>query len=184
VSNVTRIDDRYATVPAALPETLPPLSRVEAQRIATKITRKFWPNCSRSYVYPLSRVRRVWLSAKPTKADNVYKGLGRLIHDLSHDVFSAVYRDRRAHDPLHAKYETDIAAFVAESGWMKRVTSPKPPKVKPTLEAKRLTELNRIESAIERWESKQRRARNALRKLAAKRRRLMRVLSANGDKNA
>jgi hypothetical protein len=179
MNNVTKID-RYATVPAVLPETLPPMTRVEAQRIATKITRKFWPKCSKSYVFPLSGVRRVWLSPKPTAASDVNKGLSRLIHDLSHDVFDAVYRgQRRAHDPLHAKYETDIAAFVAESGWLKRVTAPKPPKAKPTIEQKRALELSRVEAAIVRWESKQRRARNAIKKLAAKKRRLVRVFSAS-----
>lgn len=177
--------DRYAPVPAALPETLPAMTRVEAQRIATKITRKFWPKghrrALRDYQYPERAVRRVWLSPKPTSATNHDKGLGRLIHDLSHDVFNAVYPHKLPHDPLHAKYETDIAAFVAGSAWLARVMQPKAPAPKQSLNEKRARDLTRAEQAISRWESKMRRASNALKKLRAKRARLLRVLSNDGS---
>lgn len=55
--------------------------------------------------------------------------------------------------------------------------TPKPPKAKPSTNEKRARELLKTEAAIARWESKQRRARTALKKLAEKKRRLMRVLS-------
>lgn len=157
--------EHYVPVAQQLPAILPAVSRVEAQRIATKVCRKFWPRCSSGYVFPPSRVRRVWLSSEATTADNITKGLGRLIHDLSHDVFDATYRSsRRAHDPLHARYETDIAAFVARSGWLKRVCTPKRDKPKATLEEKRAARAQRYTVALARWQSKAKRAATAIRK--------------------
>lgn len=167
---------RYQAVPKALPEQLPAITREDARRIATKITRKFWPHTRRDYIYPGSSVRRVWLSAKPTKSKNHHKGLGRLIHDMSHRVFRAVYPHKLPHDPLHVRYETDIAAFVADSAWLAKLLQPRPPKAKPTLAEKHARQLIQTETAIARWESKQRRAKNAIRKLESKRRRLARAL--------
>lgn len=169
--------DRYDIVPAVLPEQLPAMTRVEAQRIATKITRKFWPRTRADYKFPASAVRRVWLSSVPTSATNHDKGLGRLIHDLSHQVFRAVYPRKLPHDPLHVRYETDIAEFVAGSAWLSRVMAPKKSRPKPGLAEKRALALARVEQAIGRWESKQRRAKTALTKLGVKRRRLVKLLS-------
>lgn len=169
----------YDKVPAALPPVLPAMTRLEAQRIATKIVRKFWPRAYKRQFgkgYTYTSVRNCWLSPVATKASNHDKGLGRLIHDMSHDVFNAVYPHKQPHDPLHARYETDIAAFVAASGWLKRVSLPPVPKARPTLEHRRAVELRRVEASIKRWESKARRAANALKKLRAKHRRLSRAM--------
>jgi hypothetical protein len=156
----------YVPVAAALPAELPAISRLEARRIATKIMRKFWPKSGiwNGYVYPADGVRRVWLSPKPTTARNHDKGLGRLIHDLSHDVFTAHYPRKLPHDPLHARYETDIAAFVASSGWLKRVCTPKRDKPKPTVDEKRAARARRCAVLLARWRSKEKRARTAIRK--------------------
>lgn len=170
--------DRYQLVPEQLPATLPAITRIEAQRISNLLVRRFYPNKPKGYG---GRIRRCWLSSVPTASTNHSKGLGRLIHDFSHRTFRRVYPDKRPHDPLHVRYEADIAAFVAGSAWLKRVTAPKPAKAKPTINEKRARDLMRVETAIARWESKQRRARNALKKLAAKKRRLVRVFSAKGD---
>lgn len=176
-TNVIPIN-RYALVPEQLPAELPPITRIEAQRIADQIVRRFYPNKPKGYG---GRIRRCWLSSVPTAATNHNKGLGRLIHDFSHRAFRRVYPHKRPHDPLHVQYESDIAAFVAGSAWLKRVSAPKAPKAKPTTNEKRARELLKTEASIARWESKQRRARNALRKLAAKRARLVRVLSNDGS---
>lgn len=180
--------DRYAIVPAALPPVLPPITRVDAQRIATMIYRQFYPGVGHSasthperhYTYPEGRVRRVWISSKPTTADNHSKGLGRLIHDLSHRVFRATYPHKRPHDPLHVRYETDVAAYVAASSWLKRLTTPKPerpPKPAPTAADKRAAELAKVEAAIKRWTTKAKRAETALKKLARRRKRLLHALA-------
>lgn len=105
---------RYAPVVAALPEQLPAVDRHQAAVVYAALVRRFWPGSGRRYTSDRAPVRRCWLSRKPTVSSNSDKGLGRLVHDFSHDVFSAVYPRRKPHDPLHAKYEADVAAWVAE----------------------------------------------------------------------
>jgi hypothetical protein len=179
-TNVIPID-RYTLVPQQLPAELPPITRVEAQRISNLLVRRFYPNRTTGYT---GKIRRCWLSSVPTAATNHSKGLGRLIHDFSHRTFRRVYPHKRPHDPLHVRYEADIAAFVAGSAWLKRVMTPKPAKAKPSTNEKRARELLKTEAAIARWESKQRRARTALKKLAAKKRRLVRALSSVSNLSA
>ena len=175
-------DDRYESVRTALPDVLPPITRIEAERALAKLRKHFDPPAvtARRKRYEKTRgdklryhARRCWISPKPTTGTR--RGWGRLIHDVSHNIFARVYPFRRPHDPLHAKYETDIAQFVVESGWLSGSLRPGE-KPKLALNEKRARELTRIEAAITRWESKQRRARNALRKLATKKRRLAKLL--------
>lgn len=59
---------------------------------------------------------------------------------------------------------------------------PKPSKAKPTIDQRRAGELARIEAGIRRWQTKAKRAENALRKLQAKRKRITKLISQpNGD---
>lgn len=168
----------YNAVPAALPATLPAIDREAARRIATMIYRRF--RSDRRYRFTDWEVRRVWLSKTPTLASNHSKGLGRLVHDLSHRIFRATYPNRRPHDPLHAKYETDVAAYVAGLAIVRTLANPPPPKPKkpaPTLEQKHAAELLKVEAAIKRWTTKAKRAETALRKLKRKQRRLLTALT-------
>lgn len=175
-TNVTPID-RYEPVRTVLPDTLPALTRVEAERAAGKLWRKFAPKRWKARGYTF---RRSWVSKVPTdRADN-RDGWGSLIHDISHELFWRHYPNRRPHDPLHAKYEADVAAHVSASGWLAGTLKPKP-KAKLTLDQKRMAELVRSEAAIGRWTSKAKRAATALRKLNAKRRRLLSLLSSDGS---
>lgn len=167
--------DRYASVRSALPEILPPLTRIEAERAAGKLWRKFAPKRYRARGYTS---RRAWSSKDQTTRYNERTGWGALIHDISHEIFWRTYPDRRPHDPLHAKYESDIARHVAGSGWLSGTLKPAP-KARPTTDQKRAAALVQAEAAISRWESKARRAANALKKLRAKRARIVRVLSAS-----
>lgn len=191
------MNNRYDTVPGAFGTklspngvaALPPITREQAAKIATLIVRKFWPTHGRSrfmtraiahgsYRYPIDKVRRVWLSKMPTTAANSSKGLGRLVHDLSHDVFHATYPSRRDHDPLHARYEIDIAEFVGTSARVFAIlhAKPKAPRVPPTAAEKRHKKLAATRESIKRWESKAKRAATALRKLRARERGLRRAM--------
>lgn len=168
------MNDRYDPVRAALPATLPPINRRQAAVIYAAIVRAFWPG-SQSFTADDVSVRTVWLSREPTSRENIRKGLGRLVHDASHRVFRAVYRgSRRPHDPLHAKYETDIAAYVAAhlEHWVRPAT----PKPKPSSAERHARELAKTEDAIKRWTTKARRAATALKKLTAKRKRLEKLV--------
>ena len=116
--SLSETEGRYDCVAAALPAELPAVNRERARIVRNAIVRHFFeprglkvPRCwDGSARYP----RQVWLSAKPT-SPHANRGLARLIHDLSHGLFLATYGDtRRAHDPLHVKYELDVAVWVAE----------------------------------------------------------------------
>lgn len=157
--------DRYESVRVALPDVFPSITRDEAQKAGDRIWKKFAPDGSKHFNV---RVRRCWIARKPTTGHR--RGWGRLIHDLSHDVFRRVYRgQRRPHDPLHARYETDIATWVVESGFLTGKLKPKP-KVKRVRTP--VDERVKVEAAIKRWTTKARRADTALRKLKRKMRRL------------
>lgn len=175
--------ERYTTVPAVLPAQLPAITREQGKRIAYKLAVHFLREHKR-WPYWLQRWicdgRRVWVSTTPTQAQNHSKGLGRLVHDVSHEVFEAIYPTRKPHDPLHAKYETDIAAYVAAriDAWVK------PPRVKiePTLAERHMAEYVHNNDHLEAWRAKQRRAANAIKKLNATQRRLERSLIADANR--
>lgn len=171
-------DPRYTPVAATLPATLPAITREEASRAAQRLVRKFGrkalggPHQLRDL--KAVRVRRCWVSTKPTSAH--YKGWGRLVHDVSHIVFRTRHPDFRPHHNLHARLETEIAAYVAASGWLDGALRPAA-KPKATTAEKRAKRLAQTEAGIERWESKRRRAENALRKLKRRRTTLLRQVT-------
>lgn len=178
--------ESYDPVPAAFgtklnPNSvcaLPPVNREQAAKIATLIQRRFAPPDFARIIHRPHNVRRVWLSSRPTMTANSAKGLGRLVHDLSHDVFGYYYPNKRAHDPLHARYEIEIAQWVGESARVFAILHPKPPAPvrKLTASEKRSRRLIATRDAIKRWESKQKRAATALRKLRARERGLERAM--------
>lgn len=165
-------DADYQTVDDALPDFLPPITREEAEKAMKRLYRKFGRLDSgrRMTRYP-GGVRRCWISKRDTRG--VHRGWGRLIHDISHNIFGRIYPRKRPHDPLHVQYETDIAKYVAQSGWLKGGLIPKA-RVKPTKLEKHSIELGKADAAIKRWEAKQRRAHTALKKWRTKRSRLRR----------
>ncbi len=165
-------DADYQTVRDALPEVLPPITREEAEKAMKRLYRKFGKlDSGRRMIRYRGGVRRCWISSKPTRGH--WKGWGRLVHDISHDIFDRVYPYKRPHDPLHVQYETDIAKYVANSGWLEGGLIPKA-KVKPTKLEKHSIELQKVDAVIKKWESKQRRAHTALKKWKAKQYRLRR----------
>jgi hypothetical protein len=173
------MNDRYEPVRAALPAIMPAITRAEAERANRRLWNHFGPadwkagkaryQASTGKTYRLG-ARRCWVSTKPTSGH--HKGWGRLVHDMSHRLFRRIYPNRRPHDPLHAKYEADVAAYVVEQGWLTGKLKPAPKvKAKPSTSAK----LANVEAAIKRWTTKEKRARTALKKLHAKQRRLIRA---------
>lgn len=171
--------NRYDAVIAVFPASLPAVSRRQAAVVYAAIKRRFGlGNITRAddLLKRRGAIRRCWLSKAPT-SPHANTGLARLVHDVSHRLFEAVYPQRRPHDPLHVTYEADVAAFVVDhlDAWFK----PAPIKAAPSLSEKRARDLVKIEAAIGRWESKQRRAKTALKKLAAKRHRLVKLLSGD-----
>ena len=164
-------DPRYKQVSDTLPATLPPLTREEAERAAKRIFRHFGSAKDRGGAQadlgPIrfrGYVRRCWVSSKPTKEHD--KGWGRLVHDVSHDIFRRRHPGFRPHAGGHAQLEREIAEFVVAQGWLdgRLKTIDK----KPSREERHRCKLARVEEALLRWDRKLRRAQNALRKLRAR----------------
>lgn len=171
-------DPRYERVRAALPESLPPITRVEAERAARRLFRHFGAVALGGPLmrYPAKfngRVRRCWISTKPTEGH--LKGWGRLVHDVSHSIFRRRHPNFRPHAGGHATLEAEIAAFVVKQGWLEGTLQPKKSIV--TSDEKRIARLAKIDAAMKRWRTKQKRAANALRKLERRRRATVRALN-------
>jgi hypothetical protein len=150
-------DERYQPVRDTLPAECPPITRYEAARAYPRL---YFQLLSRAGKAPRAmelRVRRCWISSKPTRGVN--KGWQRLVHDVSHQAFRELYPHKRPHDPLHAHYEQQAAAYVMAKGWLdgKMQAKPKAPKRKP---AKPTTadKLAKQLQALARWEQKAERA--------------------------
>lgn len=178
-------DPRYERVRAALPESLPPITRVEADRAARRLFRHFGAVALGGPLmrYPAKfngRVRRCWISTKPTEGH--LKGWGRLVHDVSHSIFRRRHPNFRPHAGGHATLEAEIAAYVVKQGWLEGTLQPK--KSIATSVEKRVARLAKIDAAMKRWRTKQNRAANALRKLERRRRATLRALKLEAAASA
>lgn len=164
-------DPRYVPVALTLPARLPPITRIEAARRADMLVRRFGkmglgsPNQTRAaslndWGISVHQGRRCWASTAPTAGHNHYNGWGRLIHDVSHIVFARRHPTFRPHDGGHAALEREIAAYVVRKGWLE-------PKRKeaPSEAALAQQKHERLLIRLKRWEAKQRRAANAIKKL-------------------
>lgn len=168
--------ERYASVNELwAAQTAVAITRAEAEAAARRLFRAFgkrdgYPQQRRDA--KLGRVRRCWIAAQPTHG--IVRGWARLVHDVSHQIFRARYPKSRPHHPLHAKLELEMAEHVLAEGWLGGLLKPAPKPGKDT----RALKLARCEASIKRWESKLRRAQNALRKLRRQHARLVRVSHA------
>jgi hypothetical protein len=168
-------DPRYVPVEQTLPHTLPAVTMKQAAAAARKIYRKFGavsmgPVTQRNPIkFPTRYPRRCWAATKPTTGHR--SGWGRMVHDIAHDIHRKRAPGLRPHHNLHARLEVQIAAYVVEAKLIEAV-QPKP-KATPAPDAK----LAKIEAAIKRWTTKQKRATTALRKLERKRKALLKVIA-------
>lgn len=159
-------------------QATPPLTRIEATRAVRRLAKHFLGNeRDRARVIRRCAPNRTWLSRSPSY--DVNKGWRRLAHDVSHEIFDILYPSKRAHDPLHEHYENQIATYIVEKKWLDGALKPKQraPKPPPTEYEKRAAELDKVSDAIKRWESKAKRAANALKKLRRKQVRLSKKLT-------
>lgn len=168
----------YTAANEPWPKVLPYITREEAERAATKLCRKFgkWEDRSETVKMDASRRRdylpagkgarifKPWicLSGDPS---TVYRGWRRLVHSLSHRIYHYRYPyERRGHARFHHTLEAEMVAFVLSTDWLQGGLKPKA-KAAPSIDEKKVAKFNALQARIARWESKQRRAENALKKL-------------------
>jgi hypothetical protein len=174
-------DTRYADVNDGT--TFPAITSAEATRALTLLVREFGKpkdaaprsdiNGEPKAPRPLAKTnvpdlwtdrhgyRRVWVSPKPTVGH--HKGWGRLVHDVSHMVHRYRNPYARSHEGDHHRLEAEIMAYVKASGWLTGTLRPAP-KAKPTRDDRRAA----LEARLARWQSKERRAATAIRKIKRK----------------
>lgn len=173
--NETR--ERYDAVNAMWSRvTLPPVTRIEAERAARRLYRHFGglslggPNMLGPVRFN-GEVRRCWIISRTNAG--LEKGWPRLVHDVSHRIFERRHPNFRPHAGGHATLEREIAEFVVQSRWLEGTLKPRPP-AKPTVSERRAKRIAQTEAAIARWQSKRRRADMALKKLSRRHRDLVR----------
>jgi hypothetical protein len=88
-----------------------------------------------------------------------------IVHGLSHCVHRRLNPGVDSHDASHAAIEHDMIEYVKASGWLEGKLKPKVTAKADPVRARHEAVLHRIEK----WEAKERRAKNALKKLRRQR---------------
>lgn len=150
---------RYVRVNGTWPKPLPPLTEQEAMSAAKRLYRTAMGRAFRGKVVITSGNRNTWVRSGVLYVNP--KDWHDLVHDLSHYCFWQLHPHLTAHDWRHAHLERQLIEMVVSKGWLdgKLRRQPKP---KPDM---RTVRYHRALGRIKAWESKQRRAENALKKL-------------------
>jgi hypothetical protein len=142
--------DRYDSVNAVWPATLPAITREEATRAARKLMDHFY---QRRDGGGRRWCRQVWISARPL-SNGTARGWWRLVHDVSHRVFDLQNRKTfRGHSGWHAELELEMVRYVVEHGWLDgrlRTAEPAPLSV----DERRVKKLAHAQRMLARWEKK------------------------------
>ena len=93
-------------------------------------------------------------------------GWHEIVHSISHLAARRLYGE--GHGPRHAWVEKQLIAHVVQSGWLDGKLKRKPREAKPPVDPK-VAKLTGIAASIKRWQTKQKRAATALRKLERQR---------------
>lgn len=159
----TERENPYNTmVNAKWPSTLPELSGQEAIAAVKKLLRHFGVKfvgtfrvtSGNRYTWP----RRGVFSVNPER------GWHHLVHLTAHYAHSRLNPTEKPHHYHHLHLERDMTAYVLEQGWLSGSLR-KPEKAKPTTAEKQRKRHEAILRRITSWESKAKRAKNALAKL-------------------
>ena len=182
----------YTRVNASWPEKPPALTEPEGIRAARKLYRFVTGNTLGNPIAVTSGNRYTWMR-RGVLYVNPDGGWHRLIHDLSHWLHRRVNAGKKPHDKAHAKLELRMRREALRRGWLAGALADKPkvpvtapetaqdapalaeaPKARPSVREQRYA---RTMAAIERWRTKEKRAKNALKKLVARQRYYERTLA-------
>lgn len=175
------IRDHYAAIDVhhggpAWPAPLPALTAPEAIRAARRLYRWALGSTFRGNVAITTGNRSNdirWDGNVLTIFVNPSRGWDNFAHELSHDFWYRANPGERPHSKHHARFEAKLVREIIRRGWLDGKLRDKPaPAIAPddAKRAKQRAELARIDAAVERWERKAKRAKNALAKLAKRRR--------------
>jgi hypothetical protein len=170
MGKVTR-KEWYRRVNATWPTgPLPALTATEAERAARRLYRFGMKKTWTGPVKITSGRRYTWIRWG-TMVVNPEQGWHGLVHLLSHYCHDRLHPEVHGHNSVHARAEIRMIKEVLRRGWLEgklRNRPLLPPPVPTPLEV-RNEKLERTLAAIKRWETKQKRAETALRKLHRRR---------------
>jgi len=153
---------RYDRVNAVWPSPVPALTAQEAISASRRLLRLALGEPFTGKIQITSGRRHNWVRNGVLYV-NPDRGWHDLVHDLSHYAFWRLHPGRKPHDWRHAALERSLIEAVASKRWLDGILRREPkPKPKPDLRAVRQM---RIIARIKAWETKLRRADNALKKL-------------------
>lgn len=160
MSRVTRAE-WYQRVNDAWPADIPELTADEATRAARKLFRfatgrTFTGQVRITSGQRFNRIARGTIYVNP-QGYRPYKGWVALVHDLSH------YLKPCRHGGEHARFELRMIKEVIKRGWLTGVL--RSVTVAATPDDKRAQKIARLEARLKSWETKQRRATNAIKRI-------------------
>lgn len=165
MSKVTRLE-WYERVNAAWPEIMPTMPADEQVAIARRMYRFVMGETWTGPVILTSGNRYTWirrgtLYVNPEQPINGRRGL---VHLLSHYFDNRLNRDTAPHASSHARLELRMVKEIVKRGYLSGSLR----KIEKPVQSKtdqKLVKYGHILASIERWERKQKRTENALKKL-------------------
>jgi hypothetical protein len=163
--------EKYPSVNGAWPEgDLPELTAQEAVSAARRLYRFIMKRPFRGEVVATTGNRFTWtyrgqLRVNPKRTRALHPGWHDMVHLLSHLCHRKLHPGHKPHDKrgTHAWIERQMIEHVVNSGWLEgKLKRPEKTKVEIDLQDKRQRQ---VLAGIARWEAKQRRVKNALKKL-------------------
>src|SRR5262245_57939460 len=160
---------RYKGVNGAWPENLPVPTGAEAIAGVRLLYRKFLGRPFRGPFKLTSGRRHTWprrgvYYVNPNDVRDHGGGWRAIAHAVGHLVYARMFPRARGHGPGHAHLEKQIIEHIVTSGWLdgklRRASRPAKPKPDP-----KQVRFARATANLQRWESKQRRATTAIKKL-------------------
>ena len=152
---------RYVRVNGEWPQSIPPLTAQEAVSAAKRLWR-FGMGRAWKGTFQITSGNRYTRVGYSTFYVNPDRGWHSLVHSISHEVHYRLHPKLSGHDWRHTYLERSMVNLVVSKGWLdgrlRRTVKPKP----DVREVRHQRILMRIKS----WEAKQKRAQNALKKLA------------------
>ena len=154
--------EKYQSVNGAWPETVPTVTAQEAVPAAKRLYRLVMKRPFRGRVRVSSGNRYTWIRGGVMTV-NPDRGWQSLVHLLSHYCHRKLWPKHKPHDGrgTHAAIEREMITHVVASGWLDGALK-RPDKEKPDPREVRQA---RVLARIVAWDSKLRRAQNALKKL-------------------
>lgn len=181
MARVTR-KEWYRRVNESWPDIVPPLTGEEAVRAAKRLYRFVTKRTWQGDVRVSSGNRRVKVSEwRGVIVVNPEQGWRDMVHEMSH--WLERYAGTHGHNAEHARLEMRMIKEVVRRGWLDGKLKT-PARAVPAPVDERAVKIARTAAAIQRWETKLRRADNALKKLRRRQRAYERLAIARPAQSA